>query len=224
MIDCSLQAVAFIKSNVKMMKKGKKFDKKNCVTFELVNRSQQDPLINYEDAPKAVLVEQSDSRKRKEEQRKFGIYYDDDYDYMQHLKNVKDRDKEYEINEVYDKTTKKFVHFDELNLKSNSNAKQDDDNERRALQLPSSLFESGIKETVGMLNKAALPSGFQPDWDLDIARALDDTYEDFDGPENELDDDFIFQAQEGKIANYLSSFLCLTFLLFSNGQQEILKK
>ena len=31
---------------------------------------------------------------RKEEQRKFGVFFDDDYDYMQHLKDVD------EINEV----------------------------------------------------------------------------------------------------------------------------
>lgn len=177
-----------------MMKKGKKFDKKNSVTFDLVHRSQQDPLINYENAPQSVLVEQSNSRKRKEEQRKYGVYYDDDYDYMQHLKNVKDREQEYEISEVYDKATKKFVRFDDLHEKRSNQDEAGPSGQR--LQLPSSLFESGIKESVGMLNKAAAVGGFQPDWDLDIVRTLTDEYG-FEDSDNEIDDDFVVQAQEG---------------------------
>jgi protein LTV1 len=33
---------------------------------------------------------QSDPAKKKEELKKFGIYFDDDYDYLQHLKDSKE--------------------------------------------------------------------------------------------------------------------------------------
>lgn len=71
-----------------MGKKKNKNNKKNSITFRLVSRSEQDPLINYDNAPQSVLVEEKKSKDRKAEQRKYGIYYDDDYDYMQHLKGM----------------------------------------------------------------------------------------------------------------------------------------
>lgn len=33
-------------------------------------------------------MQESDQQKRKQEQVKYGVYYDDDYDYMQHLRDV----------------------------------------------------------------------------------------------------------------------------------------
>ena len=39
--------------------------------------------------------------------------------------------------------------------------------------------------------------GPQPDWDPDIVEALDDDF-DFDDPDNQLDDDFIVKANDGK--------------------------
>ena len=33
-------------------------------------------------------ISQNTTEKRLEEQRKYGVFYDDDYDYMQHLKEV----------------------------------------------------------------------------------------------------------------------------------------
>jgi protein LTV1 len=97
-----------------MGKQSRKFiDKKSAVKFKLMHRSQYDPLIADENAPKFVLVpvagdlEKADELvhyepsagasedevldakyKRLAEQAQFGIYYDDDYDYMQHLKEV----------------------------------------------------------------------------------------------------------------------------------------
>ncbi|XP_059620574.1 uncharacterized protein LOC132264394 [Phlebotomus argentipes] len=62
-------------------------DKNNSVTFHVVNRSQQDPLIADDSAPQHVLVQATPAKeKRKEEQTKYGIYFDDDYDYLQHLR------------------------------------------------------------------------------------------------------------------------------------------
>ncbi|KAJ8978701.1 hypothetical protein NQ317_015949 [Molorchus minor] len=80
------------------MPKTKKIDKKKAVSFQLVHRSQQDPLIADENAPQRVLIpvedKESNSKliktKRLEEQHKYGIYYDDDFNYLDHLKDVKD--------------------------------------------------------------------------------------------------------------------------------------
>ncbi|XP_035721445.1 protein LTV1 homolog [Vespa mandarinia] len=164
--------------------KTKKFiDKKNSVTFHLVHRSQKDPLIADETAPQRVLVPAGetqatklekkplDKKKRVEEQQKYGIYFDDDYDYLQHLKDVNTLDVE-------------WVHVDPVNVN------EDEKKEDCKLNLPSSVFASNVEEKVGLLNKAAPVSGLRLDIDPDIVAALDDDF-DFDDPENELEDNFI---------------------------------
>lgn len=167
--------------------KTKKFiDKKNSVTFHLVHRSQKDPLIADETAPQRVLVpvtgqlpklekKSQDISKRKEEQQKYGIYFDDDYDYLQHLKDVRTLTAEWERVEPV-------------------NVKAERKNETK-INLPSSVFESNVEEKVGLLNKAA-PTGLQLDVDPDIVAAMDDDF-DFDDPENQLEDNFIELANTG---------------------------
>jgi protein LTV1 len=155
-----------------------------------VNRSQQDPLVADETAPQHVLVpirknkaeEASTSRdsslppeKRRKEQQKFGIYFDDDYDYLQHLKEP-GRAPELYWEEVPHK------HADEA--------------AKPKIQLPSSVFASEFEEKEGLLRKAAPRSGPRLDWDPDIVEALDDDF-DFEDPDNELDDDFMDQAMGG---------------------------
>ncbi|KAL3868962.1 hypothetical protein ACJMK2_041707 [Sinanodonta woodiana] len=155
-----------------MPSKKKKFiDKKNAVTFHLVHRSQKDPLQANDEASQHVLlpVSQNDLAKQKEEQRKYGIFYDDDYDYTQHLKDV---------NEVYDLAE---VHTIRVF------------NEDTNLKLPSSVFASEVERDVGLLNQAVAIKGPQPDWDPDIVAALDEDF-DFADPDNQLEDDFILEA------------------------------
>ncbi|RWS16900.1 protein LTV1-like protein [Dinothrombium tinctorium] len=163
-----------------MGKTRRRIDKKNAITFKIVSRSQKDPLIADESAPQHVWVEcgpskqdKSDVESRKAEQRKFGIYFDDDYDYLQHLKGVRQVDTEWQ--KLCGSTSKKS---------------------EKKVMLPSSLFASGVEEEEGMLNKAALPVGPQPDWDPDIVAAMDEDF-DFDDPQNIIDDDFVNQAMEG---------------------------
>lgn len=136
-----------------MRKKRPFIDKKKAITFRLVNRSQQDPLIADDKAPQHVLVpvpsskpgpstskspdEQLPPEKRRKEQQQFGIFYDDDYNYLQHLREP-GRDQEVFWEEVPHK------HADEK-----SKAK---------LQLPSSVFASEFEENEGMLNKAVSSS------------------------------------------------------------------
>ncbi|XP_075233270.1 LTV1 ribosome biogenesis factor [Lycorma delicatula] len=160
-----------------MPKNKKKFiDKKLAVTFHLVHRSQQDPLIADEKAPQHVLVPQKskfDLKNRKEEQKKYGIYYDDDYDYLQHL-----RERGTSVN-----------HWEQTKEVPKSRSK---------LKLPSSVFASEVEEDVGLLNKAA-PQGLRLDLDPDIVAAMDEDF-DYDNPDNILQDDFI-QIADGVISD-----------------------
>ncbi|XP_043249079.1 protein LTV1 homolog isoform X1 [Colletes gigas] len=165
--------------------KVKKFiDKKNSVTFHLVHRSQRDPLIADETAPQRVLVpagnpqapklekKNIDKSKRKEEEQKYGIYFDDDYDYLQHLKDVNSLTTEWE-------------RIDSANASKTNNEK-----DTPKINLPSSVFASNVEEKIGLLNKAAPVSGLQLHLDPDVVAALDDDF-DYDDPENELEDNFI---------------------------------
>ncbi len=167
------------------MGKRKKFiDKRSAVTFHLVHRSQHDPLVVDESAPSRVLAEvphklgRKDAesvQKRKEEERKYGIYFDDDYDYLQHLKSADDFSAELE-------PVERFRVERPYGKKGG-----------RTLNLPSSVFESSVEEKVGVLNKAAPITGPRLDVDPDIAAALDDDF-DFEDPENQLEDDFVAMA------------------------------
>ncbi len=64
-------------------------DKRNerTTTFALLHRSQKDPLAADSDAPQMVLHQHPDVIKRKEEEREHGVFFEDDYDYLQHLKD-----------------------------------------------------------------------------------------------------------------------------------------
>lgn len=158
------------------MPKKKFIDKKKAVTFKLVHRSQRDPLIADENAPQHVLVEAKpmDESKRKEEQMKYGVYFDDDYNYLQHLRDV-DYTVDWEEEKKIDKSK---------NEKSKS----------EGINLPSSVFASAVEEKEGLLNKAVLPVGPQPDWDPDIVAAMDEDF-DYQDPNNQIDDDFVLQAE-----------------------------
>ncbi|KAK2718155.1 hypothetical protein QYM36_005460 [Artemia franciscana] len=167
------------------MPKKKFIDKKNAVTFQIVHRSQRDPLITDETAPCHVLVpleaKKHDIDKQdgpnepllnqKEEQIKYGIYFDDQYNYLQHLKTVDDP-----------------INVEWAPVKTPVTKKEDLKEIR--LKLPSSVFESDFQEDVGLLNKAAPQSGPRLDFDPDIVAGLDDDF-DYENEENVLQDDFM---------------------------------
>ncbi|XP_072750748.1 protein LTV1 homolog isoform X2 [Anoplolepis gracilipes] len=169
--------------------KTKRFiDKKNSVTFHLVHRSQKDPLVADETAPQRVLVPVDethttktekntiDRENRKKEQQKYGIYFDDDYNYLQHLRDVNRLSVEWQ------------------RVENTNHIKSDKDAPK--INLPSSVFASNVEEKVGMLNKAAPISGPQLDLDPDVVAAMDDDF-DFDNLENQLEDNFIELANAG---------------------------
>lgn len=82
-------------------KKTKFIDKKNSVSFRLVHRSQQDPLAADDTAGQHVLVpldgttphhdhgaSTCDPLAKRKELVRYGVYYEDDYNYLQHLRSV----------------------------------------------------------------------------------------------------------------------------------------
>ncbi|XP_068624961.1 protein LTV1 homolog [Battus philenor] len=176
-----------------MPKTKKKFiDRKKAVTFNLVHRSQRDPLVADESAPQRVLVpvnavvpqkreKEPDLTldQRKEEQRKYGIYFDDDYNYLQHLKDTQ---------EVTMVLQPKAIH----KRKEKAETSKDTKDVPESLTLPSSVFASEVEEDVGLLNKAA-SQGLCLNLDPEVVAALDDDF-DFEDPVNQLEDNFIEMA------------------------------
>lgn len=118
--------------------------------------------------------------KRIKEQKKFGVYFDDDYDYLQHLREPEDNAVQWEYVEA-------------ANLKGNAAVAPEEAVAKAGLMLPSSVFASEFEEEEGMLRKAAPRSGPRLDWDPDIVAALDDDF-DYENPDNQLDDDFLTKA------------------------------
>ena len=88
------------------MRKHRRFiDKKrdNVTTFKLVHRSQRDPLATDADAPQHILqpIASEKNEARREQQREFGIYFDDNYDYLQHLRDKDEGGIEWEEVETF---------------------------------------------------------------------------------------------------------------------------
>lgn len=162
-------------------KKKKFIDKKNAVSFHLVHRSQKDPLQADEDAPQRVLLPATtDKSKQLEEQQKYGIYFEDEYDYMQHLK---------EVSEVTEWVPAEPVQEQDEELMSEASTALSEPK----LRLPGSVFGSTVERDVGVLNMAAPSSGPKLDWDPEVVAALDEDFN-FDDPANILDDDFVLKA------------------------------
>lgn len=175
-----------------MGKKKKQFiNKKSAQKFNLVHRSQRDPLQADEDSAQHVLVPANKNQEpdesfegasasdvhSREEHSKYGIYYDDDYDYLQHLKP---RGGGY------------LMLAEDIN-----ETKTEDKSDSRVsfgnILLPPEVLPSKHEEDIGMLNKGVLPRGPQPDWDPDIVAALDDDL-DLEDPDNILEDNFMTLA------------------------------
>ncbi|CAL8131702.1 unnamed protein product [Orchesella dallaii] len=207
------------------MPKKKFIDKKHSTTFVLGHRSQKDPLLADENAPQNILIPLDqvpnlsrggisaagvagsagnakviDLEKRKEEQQKFGIYFDDDYDYLQHLKDSS------EVSTIkWDVVERIYApnYEPEKEVGESNSATKYEDLENVKIKLPSSVFESEYREDVGLLNKAAQSSGPRPDLDPDVIAALDDDFN-HDDPENALEDNFIELANNGIVDEVLN--------------------
>lgn len=190
-------------------KKKSFIEKKKAVTFHLVHRSQRDPLAADENAPQHVLLPatKAETEKRREEQRNFGVFFDDDYNYLQHLKEASGGVELVAAPPPHSPTDRQQVHLRRGGDDDNDDEVEEEDVEEEeeemmdgapatSIQLPSSVFASEFEEEVGLLNKAAPISGPRLDMDPDIVAALDEDF-DYDDPDNVLDDDFIIQANSG---------------------------
>uniref|UniRef100_UPI00398E5347 protein LTV1 homolog n=1 Tax=Pristiophorus japonicus TaxID=55135 RepID=UPI00398E5347 len=164
--------------------------KKSSVTFHLVHRSQKDPLVADEKAPQRVLLpaERADVQKRKEEERKYGVFFDDTYNYLQHLKQA---------SPVAELVASGTLPAETRVIVATGDGGVQQEEERpipaHSINLPSSVFASEFEEETGLLNKAAPVTGPRLDLDPDIVAALDDDF-DFDDPDNALEDDFVVKA------------------------------
>nr|XP_046231395.1 protein LTV1 homolog [Scatophagus argus] len=170
-------------------------EKKKAVTFHLVHRSQRDPLAADEKAPQHVLLPAAkvELEKRREEQRNFGVFFDDDYDYLQHLKEASGQTELVAVGPSH--ADRRPFH---LRDEDEEDEQEEEGDTSKALpaasiNLPSSVFASEFEEEVGLLNKAAPISGPRLDMDPDIVAALDEDF-DYDDPSNILEDDFIIKA------------------------------
>ncbi|KAM9769579.1 protein LTV1 homolog [Menidia menidia] len=168
-------------------------EKKKAVTFHVVHRSQKDPLAADEKAPQHVLLPavKVEAEARLDEQRKFGVFFDDDYNYLQHLKEAS---APCEL-VVSGSSSQNRVTFDLQDEDNEHEGKggESADSPAAGIHLPSSVFASEFEEEEGLLNKAAPISGPRLDMDPDIVAALDEDF-DYDDPNNILDDDFMSKA------------------------------
>ncbi|XP_047221841.1 protein LTV1 homolog [Girardinichthys multiradiatus] len=173
-------------------KKKSFIEKKKAVTFHLVHRSQRDPLAADEKAPQHVLLPAAnvDAEKMREEQRQFGVFFDDDYDYLQHLKEASGPTELVAAGPSYFDSGSSDFRDEEEENKVETVSK---DIPEATIHLPSSVFASEFEEDVGLLNKAAPVSGPRLDMDPDIVAALDEDF-DYNNPDNMLEDDFMLKA------------------------------
>lgn len=183
------------------------------VKFYLVNRSQKDPMYLDESVGENVLVPADDNdnddlikqinglhlkpklsqsekealkEKRIKEQQKFGVYYEDDYNYLQHLKEPKDLAEEGNNEETMIRVNNVLIKDEEAEEKVKNKQK---------LRLPASVFASQFEEDVGYFNQAAPNSDPKIGWDPEILEMLDeDAAVDFEDADNFLDDDFFVKA------------------------------
>ncbi|XP_053271978.1 protein LTV1 homolog [Pleuronectes platessa] len=184
-------------------KKKSFIEKKKAVTFHLVHRSQRDPLAADETAPQHVLLPATtvEAEKRREEQRDFGVFYDDNYNYLQHLKEAVGPTELVVTNPP--NTNRRPVPLHDEDEEEEEEEEEDTDTDKAppgaSINLPSSVFASEFEEEVGLLNKAAPISGPRLDMDPDIVAALDEDF-DYEDPDNILDDDFMTQANTASAA------------------------
>lgn len=191
-------------------------DKKKSVTFQLVHRSQKDPLAADEDAPQRVLVpiqetfhkelQKYDEAELPEirwsEQKAHGIDFEDDYNYLQHLK---EKETEKDHIPIWVDKDDGFELFEDDNdgeeLSLNNEGGFMDVEEciktSEGVKMLSMMFGSrkAEEEDIGMLHRAIPPVGPQPTWDPDVVAGMDEDF-DYNDPDNILDDDFVVLAND----------------------------
>ncbi|CAB4403932.1 unnamed protein product [Rhizophagus irregularis] len=172
---------------------GKKpfIDRKNAKYFQVVHRSQRDPLINDNEASSRVLVEVVPSnlrgkskqivehndfddyqRSQKEIESRvgqaalYGVYFDDtEYDYLQHLKQIGENEGEAVFVDASKKEKKTVGNFElKKSLKSDDNKDvlvSSKKDRKVKISLPEEVLPSKEELPVGFLNQSAIPEDIQ---------------------------------------------------------------
>ncbi|KAJ1030018.1 hypothetical protein NDA16_000931 [Ustilago loliicola] len=196
--------------------------------FQLVHRSQRDPLINDPDAGAHVLLSYDPANQSRAkgktradleadtsvirdkygkpirgnigEAANYGIYFDDtEYDYMQHLRPIKDDENVKRGGENVDEE------IDTIMISSNAGAtgkgkgkdsfalkEEEGEKKGEGLKLPASVLPSQKEMPFSFTSHLAVePSlqGFQPDMDPHLRQALE-ALDDEAFVDDDLDDDF----------------------------------
>lgn len=196
--------------------------------FQLVHRSQRDPLINDPDASAHVLLSydpanqsrakgktradlEADSsivrdkygkpiRSNIGEAANYGIYYDDtEYDYMQHLRPIKDDENTKRGGENVDEEIDTIMvsastgdNKGKGKGKDSFALKEEEGEKGEGLKLPASVLPSEKEMPFSFTSRLAVePSlqGFQPDMDPHLRQALE-ALDDEAFVDDELEDDF----------------------------------
>ncbi|CAG8646412.1 13638_t:CDS:2 [Cetraspora pellucida] len=171
---------------------GKKpfIDRKKAKHYQLVHRSQRDPLINDSDASSKVLVEivppnlrgkvyqvsdditedfqnpkQSDIESRVGQAALYGIYFDDtDYDYLQHLKSIGEGGEGATFVEASSKDKKKGRQLDFIENLRESNYQESGSSKKDrkvTIVLPDEVLPSKEEIPIGLFNQSYIPNDIQ---------------------------------------------------------------
>lgn len=187
--------------------------------FKLGHRSQRDPLAADDTAPQHILIQQKQKKeknpKQKEEERKFGIFYDDEYDYLQHVKDREVVEHDWESADKFLLERKKVLSQQQQQGQTEEEGEAGPSGsgaKKGQLQLSSQVFASKQEEEVGLLNKAAPRSGPRLDWDPEIVETLDDDYKaeqvftlkDLEKEMEGEDDEELENAEEDDLDDFLA--------------------
>jgi protein LTV1 len=170
-----------------MGKKKSFIDKKTAVTFNLVSKTHDDPTGFGQNDVRAWPDETESSRAPSiidEEQLNCGVYFDDGYDYLQHI-----REREFASYSMMENPKSNNARWDKATLDG-----QFDDAESAISGMTGRLHAIDMGEGKNYnAMKATAAEGPAVHCDPEIAQTLMDAFEDFD---EDLEDDFIARAMQ----------------------------
>ncbi|XP_055345299.1 protein LTV1 homolog [Paramacrobiotus metropolitanus] len=170
--------------HAKMPKNKKKFNKKTATTYALINRNLQPIGEDEESSGTLANLSKEELLARKEEEHKVGIYFNDNYDYMRHLRDVSSYQGSLEPVENFRMgSSASDALLDVLSVVSGRS------NRPKPAKLPPTL--DFLTTLTPAPPSTAEPVDAPPDTDINAAMAESFA---FDDPDNLLDDDFIAQA------------------------------
>ncbi|KAI3379998.1 hypothetical protein SNEBB_001106 [Seison nebaliae] len=170
-----------------MGKKSKNLYKKNVKHYALVYRSYKDPLINDSEAGNTVLqpmkqIKIMEDQEKLKKNHKYGIYFDDDYNYFQHMKDIDNVETEED---------------DDDNKDEESIEKLDDSTKTDGDMTSHLLFSSEQLEEETIFDRENELASLRLEWDPEIANLLDrDTFDPKEEGFDEIEDNFIELANQ----------------------------